>query len=294
VLVLTSIEHDHVDIYPTEESYLAAFRQLVERVPADGLIVASGADGRVVDVVRSHARAEVAWYALQDSALSGITPHWMAAPAPSAPGTTAFDLFAGGVACGRFVVPMTGRHNLANTLAAVGATAQGYGARLDRIGHALARFDGVKRRQEVVGTPRGITVIDDFAHHPTAVEETLRALRVRYPESRLWVSFEARSATACRRMHQEAYATAFDGADRILLAPLGRDRPEGERLDLDRLVHDLGTRGKVAARFESVHAIVTEIVRGARPGDVVALLSNGAFGGIVPRLVAELAHAPDA
>jgi len=151
-------------------------------------------------------------------------------------------------------------------------------------------FQGVRRRQDLIGTPRGAAIYDDFAHHPTAVRETLQALRARHPGSRLFAVFEARSATACRRMHQADYAESFDAADRILFPPLGRTNlAPAEALDLDRLVLDLAARGKQAARLESVEEIVAELARSVEAGDVVALLSNGAFGGIHGKLLERLA-----
>jgi UDP-N-acetylmuramate: L-alanyl-gamma-D-glutamyl-meso-diaminopimelate ligase len=290
VAILTSIEHDHVDIYPTFASYLDAFERFVALVPEHGLIVANAADEHVARVVEKHARAEVAWFALADEPTHGMPPHWLAAPAGADARGQAFDLYAGGVACGRLALPLAGRHNLKNALAALGAVAQGYGARLADLGQALASFQGVRRRQDLLGTPRGIAVYDDFAHHPTAVRETLAALRARHPEARLFAVFEARSATACRRMHQSEYATAFDAADAVLLPPLGRTNlaPE-EALDLDALTLALCERGRLAARFDSVDAIVSELAGAVRSGDVVALLSNGAFGGIHAKLLSKLA-----
>jgi UDP-N-acetylmuramate: L-alanyl-gamma-D-glutamyl-meso-diaminopimelate ligase len=290
VAVITSIEHDHVDIYPTYPSYLAAFEAFVRLVPEHGLIVANGADREVVRVVQENARADVAWFALGDETTAGVPPHWLAAPAGADAHGQAFDLYAGGVACGRFALRLPGRHNLKNAVAAVAACAQGYGARLNELGPALAAFEGVRRRQELRGTPRGVFVYDDFAHHPTAVKETLAALRARHPAAKLFAVFEARSATACRRMHQHEYATSFDTADEVLLPPLGRTSlaPE-EALDLDQLVEDLRLRGKSAERLPSVDAIVERLAQRVAPGDCVALLSNGAFAGIHEKLLARLA-----
>jgi len=142
----------------------------------------------------------------------------------------------------------------------------------------LASFEGVRRRQDLLGQPRGIFVYDDFAHHPTAVDETLRALRGRHPGGALWAVFEPRSATACRSLHQEAYASSFAAAEHVLLAPLGRSNvPEADRLDIDRLSRDLGSRAKA---MPSVSAIVADVAARSRPGDCIAILSNGAFGGI--------------
>jgi len=151
---------------------------------------------------------------------------------------------------------------------------------------ALASFHGVRRRQDLLGTPRGVLVYDDFAHHPTAVDETLRALRARHPKGALWAIFEPRSATACRALHQEAYTRAFGVADHVLLAPLGRpDVPEAERLDLPQLPRVLGPHAVAAP---SLDAIVERVAKGAQRGDIVALLSNGAFGGLPARLLTAL------
>jgi len=293
VAIITSIEHDHVDIYPTLDAYLTAFARFVALVPESGLIVANGADEHVVRVVEKNARAQVAWFALAGEETHGVPPHWLAAPAGNDDGGQAFDLYAGGVACGRLALTLPGRHNLKNAVAALGAAAQGFGARLADLGPALASFPGVKRRQDLIGTPRGVLVYDDFAHHPTAVRETLSALRTRHPSARLVVAFEARSATACRRMHQAEYAESFDLADEILFPPLGRTNlPPAEALDLAELVSDLRARGKAARQLPSPDAIVAHVAASAEPGNVVALLSNGAFGGIHEKLVAELERAP--
>ncbi len=290
VAIITSIEHDHIDIYPELAQYLDAFRHFIAGIPEHGLIVANAADEQVVALVNETAKAEVAWYALQDEDTHGMAPHWLAAPAASNERATSFDLFAGGVACGRMSMPLPGRHNVSNATAAIGALAQGYGIRLADIGPALARFAGVKRRQDLLGEPRGIFVYDDFAHHPTAVRETLAALRTRHPRARLFAVFEPRSATACRNLHQAEYAESFDSADEILIAPLGRSGlPPDERLDIDRLVSELRARGRTAGSPPSIDAIVGELVDKASPGDVIALLSNGAFGGIHARLLDTLA-----
>ena len=149
----------------------------------------------------------------------------------------------------------------------------------------LRTFAGVKRRLELRGSVDGIEVYDDFAHHPTAVDETLRALRARHPEGALWAVFEARSATACRALHQAAYAQAFAAADRVVLAPLGRaEIAAGERLDLDELAGALTRAGTPAEAATSVEAIVARVAADAVEGDTVALLSNGAFGGIYDKL----------
>ncbi len=288
VAIVTSIEHDHIDIYPTKESYVDAFEKFVASVPESGLLVANAADQTVVDVVNRHAKATVAWYALQHE-VALEPPHWLAAPATMDARGTSFDLFAGGVFASRLAVPMSGEHNLKNTLAAIAAACQGFGARLDKIGPVLAGFQNVKRRQDLIGEPRGIFVYDDFAHHPTAVRETLGAFRSRHPGGKLFAVFEPRSATACRNLHQAEYTSSFGAADAVLLAPLGRSGlADDERLDTSRLVEELRAAGTEAHNFPSVDTIVEHLVKAAAPGDTIALLSNGAFGGIHSKLVEAL------
>src|SRR5262249_7814018 len=146
-----------------------------------------------------------------------VTPSWLGAIVPvDSNGAQPFDLFAGGVSCGRFAMPVTGAHNVRNAVGAIAACAEGMGAPISAFRSALASFEGGKRRQELLGEPRGVRVYDDFAHHPTAVDETLRALRARHPNGALWAVFEPRSATACRNVHQSAYATSFGAADRVI------------------------------------------------------------------------------
>jgi UDP-N-acetylmuramate: L-alanyl-gamma-D-glutamyl-meso-diaminopimelate ligase len=291
VVILTSIEHDHVDIYPTLDNYLEAFHKLLGRLPESGLLVANAADPlvrRVVDEALGE-DPRVAWYALEGDDVAGKPPHWLAAPAIFSPEGTTFDLFAGGVLAGRYVLPMPGRHNLRNAVAALAAAAQGYGAKLKDVGPALARFEGVRRRQDLIGIPRGITVYDDFAHHPSAVRETLRALRQKHPQGKLIAVFEPRSATACRNLHQREYVECWDEADEVLFAPLGRDNlPAEQRLDLAAVVTQLVARKRLARQLPSIDAILEALCESSSPGDTIALLSNGAFGGIHSKLLARL------
>ncbi len=201
----------------------------------------------------------------------------------------AFDLYAGGVYAGRVALGIPGLHNVRNALAALAAVSQGFGVPLSTVIEGLARFSGVRRRQDLLFEIDGVRVYDDFAHHPTAVEETIAAMRSKHPEGALWAVFEPRSATACRALHQIEYERAFAGADRVLLAPLGRtDIAESERLDVSRIATGLRVAGIVAAAAPSIDAIVGSIGAEARPGDTVLLLSNGAFGGIYDKLRAAL------
>jgi UDP-N-acetylmuramate: L-alanyl-gamma-D-glutamyl-meso-diaminopimelate ligase len=288
VVVLTSIEHDHIDIYPTLDSYLWPFRELVSRLPEQGLIVANAADELVVRTVGQHAKVPVYFYALEGQETFGAAPHWLLAPGAADASGTSFDLFLGGVAAGRWVTPLMGRHNLANAAAALAATVHGFGVEPASLQSALAGLRGVARRQDLIGTPGGVFVYDDFAHHPTAVRETLLALRTRHPGARLYAVFEPRSATASRKFHQDVYPDGFAPADVVLLARVARDLPADERLDVARLASELQRRGIDASHFDDVDGIVATLRERTRAGDVVALLSNGTFGGIYSKLLSAL------
>jgi UDP-N-acetylmuramate: L-alanyl-gamma-D-glutamyl-meso-diaminopimelate ligase len=186
---------------------------------------------------------------------------------------------------GEFELPLLGTHNVRNTLAAIAiATEAGVDAEPIRV--ALKSFAGVKRRLEVIGAADGVTVYDDFAHHPTAVGETLAGLRASNPDARIWAVFEPRSASSCRRVFQDDFAQAFSGADEVLLAPVFRSTlPEDERLSIPRLVHDLRDRGLAARETGSIDEIIATIVQEHHPGDLVLIMSNGGFGGIHTRLL---------
>jgi UDP-N-acetylmuramate: L-alanyl-gamma-D-glutamyl-meso-diaminopimelate ligase len=189
---------------------------------------------------------------------------------------------------GSFEVPLVGTHNVRNALAAIAVAAEvGLGA--EQIAAGLRSFAGVKRRLELVGTADGVTVYDDFAHHPTAVAETLAGVRAANPTARIWAIFEPRSASSCRRVFQDAFAQAFAAADEVLIAPVFRSTlPEAERLSVPTLVHDLRDRGLSAREAESIDDIIAAVVRGHRPGDLVVIMSNGGFGGIHHKLLRSL------
>ncbi len=288
VAIVTSVEHDHIDIYPDPASYERAFDGLARALPPGGLVVCEGHDARAVEIMQQ-SKARLSAYALQGDDTRGRPAEWLGAPGiVDDEGRQLFDLYAGGVSCGRFALPVPGLHNVRNAIAAIAACAEGFGVPVATARAALATFLGVKRRQDLIGEPRGVRVYDDFAHHPTAVDETLRALRSRHPTGKLWAVFEPRSATACRAIHQEAYARSFGAADRVLFAPLGRTNvPEEERLDTRGLARALGDK---AEAMDSIDDIVDRVRAGVEAGDVVALLSNGAMGGLHARILGALAE----
>jgi UDP-N-acetylmuramate: L-alanyl-gamma-D-glutamyl-meso-diaminopimelate ligase len=271
------------------DSYRAAFARFVELLPADGLLVANAADPEVRAVARQ-APCRVSWFSLSGEDTGDLTPTWLAAAAPPEAAAQPFDLFFGGSSCGRVLSPLAGRHNVRNAVAAIAAAAEGAGAAVRDLTRALPRFGGVRRRQELRGTANGVRVYDDFAHHPTAVAETLLALKGRHKQGKLIAIFEPRSATASRKLHQDEYARAFAAADVTLLAPVGRPEiPDAERLDVARIAAQIRERGGAAETPADLAAILDRALAVARPGDAIVVMSNGAFGDIHNKLLARLA-----
>ena len=295
IAVINNIEFDHADIYADLDDVRLAFKRLVTLVPQSGLVLL-GIDSPDAAALRANVRSRVQTFGLSADAdwrASEIRgPH----DADSASwggvrvrGGTRFRVHHAGRDHGEFAMGLLGEHNVRNALAAIAVGAD-LGLDIEALRQALAGFLGVKRRLEVVGEARGVTVYDDFAHHPTAVDETLRAVRTAAPGRRIWAIFEPRSASSCRRVFQDDFARAFAGADEVVLASVFRSSlPESERLSEARLVEDL-TRQHVRARhLPSVEAIVDAVSNEAREGDLVVVMSNGGFGGIHQKLVAALA-----
>jgi len=276
--ILTSVEYDHADLYARPEDLLAAYRRLVEIVPREGRLIACG-DSEEVRRVATGAGSPVTFY--------GLDPANDLAPVALAPHDGGSLLTLADPESGRIEIrlPMAGRHNALNALA-VWAAARRDGLAAGDIAAALERFRGIRRRQEEVGTARGVTVVDDFAHHPTAVRETLSALAERYRDKRLIAVFEPRSLTAGRNLFHDAYREAFSVADRVLLAPLyhhDRLAPE-ERLDLAALTAELTAAGTPAAVGGDPDELLERLAGEARPGDVIVCMSSGEFGRLPRRL----------
>lgn len=281
--VVTSIEYDHIDIYPSPEAYHTAFREFGKTLP-DGAPLAVYCGDGPASKMAEETGARVWRYGVAGDPKEEDAD-WLAIPREEG----GFDLQAEGHLVDRFQTPLLGRHNLRNTLAAFIMCHQVAGVDFETLKSALPSFKGVKRRQEVVGTPRGITVYDDFAHHPTAVFETLRALRQKHPRGQLIAAIEHGSATACRRVHQQEYGRAFDAADRVVIAPPGRTLPTNELIDTEQMAQDIANRGGDAFAADSIEAVLDKLVEWARPGDAVVLLSNGSFGGLSKKLLEALA-----
>ncbi len=280
VAVLTSVEFDHADIFADFAAVQEVFRRLVAVLPPDGLLVACF-DDPVVRELAGAAPCAVAAYG------SGAACGWRLAACD--PGAGRLEVERNGAAYGTFTVPLPGRHNALNGLAVI-AVLDWLGVDRQRIAAGLAGFAGVRRRQEVRGEAAGVTVIDDFAHHPTAVRETLAAIRARYAGRRLVAVFEPRTNSSRRRVFQQAYAAAFASADRVLVREPVPHRaiPRAEMFSAARLAADLRERGIPAAHFPDAGAIVARLTAEARPGDVVVVLSNGGFEDIHRRLLHSL------
>jgi len=282
IAVVNNIEFDHADIYPDLDAVRLAFRRLVNLVPRNGLLLL-GEDSPDAAALRQRAVSPVETFGTSENST------WQAHDVQHADGVTSFEVRRDGQPFERFESPLLGLHNVRNAVAAI-VVAIHAGVDLPDVVDGLRAFRGIKRRLETVGVERGVTVLDDFAHHPTAVRETLAALRTGYPDRRIWAVFEPRSASSCRRVFQDDFARAFEAADRIVIAGVFRSSlPESERLSPEVLVDDLHRNGQHARYIPEVDEIVKTIVAEHHDGDVVVLMSNGGFGGIHRQLLQALA-----
>ncbi len=282
-LILTHVEFDHADIYADLPAVKTAFKRLVNLLPRRGRIVAY--DGA------PHVRECVA-KAFCPVELYGSTPdaHWRVSNLRQHEGVTEWAVSRAGEPWARLRLPMAGEHNALNATAAA-ALAAGQGIALKAITEALATFQSVKRRLEIRAVVNGVTVIDDFAHHPTAIRETLRALRGAYPKARLWAVLEPRSNTLRRNVFEGELVESLSLADKIVLAGVFKQEsiPEHERLHPEQVVLALAERGHDAALYAHADDIVDALAPELGEGDVVAILSNGGFDGIYEKLPARLA-----
>ena len=282
IAVINNVEFDHADIYEDFDAVMLAFRRFVNLVPRRGLLLI-GADNPGARSLISAAVSRIETFGLDEDV------DWQAHDVEAAGEMTRFRVRRRGAPFGVFQMPLMGVYNVRNALAAI-AVATDVGVSVERITEGLRLFGGIKRRLETVGTVAGVTVYDDFAHHPTAVAETLAGLRASHPEARIWAVFEPRSASSCRRVFQDDFARAFSKADEVLIAPIFRSKlPESERLSVPQLVRDLNKDGRSAREAESIDDIIAAIVRERRSGDRVVIMSNGGFGGIHQKLLKALA-----
>jgi UDP-N-acetylmuramate: L-alanyl-gamma-D-glutamyl-meso-diaminopimelate ligase len=281
-LILTSVEFDHADIYADLEAVKTAFKRLVNLVPRRGAIVAWDGSPTVTECV-AKAFCRVERYGFSAGA------DWQIQNLRYEAGLTRWQIRHNGECWAEIETHLAGEHNALNaTAAAALASSQGIGKQA--ITSALADFKSVKRRLEVRAEIGGITIVEDFAHHPTAIRETLRALRSVYPQSRLWAVLEPRSNTLRRKVLQTDLVASLRLADRALLAGvyMQQNIPDDERLHPEDVVRALSSLGTQANLYSDVEAIVNAIAPQLAPGDVVAILSNGGFDGIYEKLPARL------
>lgn len=278
VAVVTSVEFDHGDIYRDLAEIETAFERLLRLIPQSGALFVC-ADDPGARRLRERAYCPVETYGIADDA------DWRIERLDPVRGLERFVLHHGGEAHGPFETELFGLYNLRNAAAAI-AVAKQFGATDEQLREGLAAFRGLKRRMEIFHRAKGIDFIDDFAHHPTAMRETIAAARLRWPERRLLVLFEPRSNTSVTNRFQAETAESLRGAHRVWIGPIYRAEkiPEGERLDRGAVVEFLRGHGAAASFSDDVDGIVEEVRAEAKGGDVVLILSNGAFGGIYGKI----------
>jgi len=287
IAIVNNIEFDHADIYPNLDAVKLAFRRLMNLVPANGRLIAGWDSPHVREVV-----GEMGQKLFTQLETFGTTADakWRLTETDFSCDLSTFTVTCEGKPWGRFQTPLIGEFNLLNTLAVIIA-ADAWGIGREVIREALATFKNVRRRAEVRGEEKGVTVIDDFAHHPTAVRETLRGLRNRYPSRRLIAVFEPRSWSSRLAVFQDEYATAFMDADYVLLASVFDSQKaleKGKTLDTRKLIEAIEKQDKPAFALANAAEIIEHLRPQLREGDVLAIMSNGGFDGIHEKLLAAL------
>ncbi len=277
--ILTGIEFDHADIFADLDQIKDAFRKYVRLIRPEGVILVKHADANIQDVLQE-AVCKVETYGYLDGA------DWQIENYRFEGGFGTFTLSHRGQKQGDFQLAMIGRHNVENA-AAVAALCLGLGLTADEINSAFKSFQGIKRRQEVVGVEKGVTVLDDFAHHPTAIRLTLEAVKEAYPGQRVWAVFEPRSATSRRKVFEQDFPGSFLAADKVVIAGLFAPEKisQEDRLDPEQVVAHLIEKGTDAHFIEDVDAIVSFMAENLKSGDVVLVMSSGGFGGIHQKIL---------
>jgi UDP-N-acetylmuramate: L-alanyl-gamma-D-glutamyl-meso-diaminopimelate ligase len=278
--IINNLEFDHADIFENLAAVQTAFRRFINIIPRNGQLIANGDDANLAPLL------EVTQCPVKRFGL-GEGNAWRACHLALGPEMTEFE-----TADFKFRINLLGELNVRNALAVV-AAARHCGLTNHEIQGAFDTFKGIKRRMEVRGVGGGVTVVDDFGHHPTAIRETLRALRVKFKGQKVWAVFEPRSNTTRRNVFQRELAEAFADADAVVVAEVARLEllQAHERLDPARLMEDLKGRGKAATYLPDADAIVNHLAKNAEGGDVVCVFSNGGFGGIHGKLLERLSQA---
>jgi UDP-N-acetylmuramate: L-alanyl-gamma-D-glutamyl-meso-diaminopimelate ligase len=289
--IVANIEFDHADIYRDAIAYNFAFARFINLIPGNGVLVAGWDSATVRELAaKSFAPVESFAYPAERAAVSGQHPRWRAQDVSFGPHETTFTVIHDGAEWGPARSPLAGAFSVRNILAVI-AAAESVGADRERVREGLRTYKSVKRRMEVRGEARGVTVIDDFAHHPTAIRETIAAARQKYAGRRLVAVYEPRSYTAQLREFEDAYEAAFAAADDVILAGLFRpERYASNAMDPAALVERWRAAGKAASYIPAVPDIVRALERTLRSGDVVLIMSNGGFGGLHEKLLSALSE----
>jgi len=279
VALINNLEYDHADIFPNLEAIKTSFRHFIRLVPRNGLLLGNGDDLNLAPLLEV-THSPVKRFGLgEGNAIQAFNIRY-------GPTATEFE-----IPSFKFHINLVGELNVRNALAVV-ACAKHCGLKNHQIQAAFATFKGIKRRMEIRGIVGGVTVVDDFGHHPTAIRETLRALRIKYPHQKIWSVFEPRTNTTRRNVFQSELAEAFADSDAVVIAQVARLEllAPGERLNPEQLMQELRQGGKPAAYLPDVDAIVDHVGKGAEGGDVVCVFSNGGFGGIHTKLLERLSR----
>lgn len=287
ISIVNNIEFDHADIYRDLAAVKLAFRRFMNLVPANGKLIVGWDSPNVRDVVNSMGQK---LFTKPDTFGTSEDAEWRVSEADFSGETSSFTVTRAGRQWGKFRTLLIGDFNLLNCLAVIIA-ADAWGVSRDAIADALATFKNVRRRVEVRGEERGVTIIDDFAHHPTAVRETLRGLRKRYRDRRLIAVFEPRSWSSRLAVFQDEYASAFASSDYVVIASVFDSQKVGEKgesLNTAKLIEDISNQDKPAFLFPDAEAIIHHLLPQLQEGDVVAIMSNGGFGGIHEKLLEKL------
>ncbi|MEI9963212.1 MAG: UDP-N-acetylmuramate:L-alanyl-gamma-D-glutamyl-meso-diaminopimelate ligase [Limisphaerales bacterium] len=279
VAIINNLEFDHADIFENLNAIKKTFSHFIRIVPRNGLLLGNGDDANLAPLLNV-THCPVKRFGLgEDNAVRAFNLNF-------GPTATEFE-----IPSFKFHLNLVGELNVRNALAVVGA-AKHCGLSNKQIQSAFDTFKGIKRRMEIKGIAGGVTVIDDFAHHPTAIRETLRALRIKYAKEKIWAIFEPRTNTTRRNVFQDELAASFVDANAVVVAQVARLEllaPE-ERLDPEKLMHDIGATGKPTAYLPDADSIVAHIAKNVQGGDIVCVFSNGGFGGIHGKLLQQFAH----
>lgn len=289
LVILNNIEYDHADIYPSLDAVKKAFRLLVNLIPAGGRLIAGWDSPVVREIIEKPIEPQGVWCPVESFGVEHPDAKWTAREIEFQPDVTRFRALREGKEWMDIQTPLAGMFNIRNCLAVI-AAAEVLGIERSAVAEALATFKSVKRRMQVRGIVNGVTVIDDFAHHPTAIRETLLAVQQKYPDKRIVAVFEPRSWTTRKKVFQKVYPQSFAPADYVIIAPLFESFRVAaeEQLSVDELIDDLRSAGKEAFSIEGADAIVEHLAPELRADDVVVIMSNGGFGGIHEKLLGAL------